>query len=117
MKNKIDEKQIKGKENIKSFSFYLSEEQFRKLKILKNHGYCKIMYIIRLAAYHIANMQVQKIKSYKDLNFSIKNGKHYKVDLPLEVYFKLESKKKETGLSRSKLIRIGLCDVLNLIEF
>lgn len=105
-----------GKKNVKSFSFYLSEEQFLKLKFLKEHGYCKIMYIIRLAALHIADMQNQQIKTYKDLRFSIQNGKHYKVDLPLGVYDKLENKKQETGLSKSKLMRIGLFDVLSLIS-
>lgn len=106
----------KAKDNLIPLHFTMSRKQYKNLKFLKDKGYCKIMYILRLAAVYISYTDTNNVKSYKDMDFNAKEGKHYKVDLPKEIYLKIENKKNETGFSMSKLLRIGLNDVLNFME-
>ena len=107
--------EVKKESNLVPLHFTMSESQYLKLKKLKQEGYCKIMYILRYATFYVIYSNEKNIRAYKDLEFKTKTGKHYKVDLPINVYNKMKEKSDMSGLSMSKLIRIGLNDVLSFL--
>lgn len=100
--------------NLVPLHFTMSKNQYEKLRILKTKGYCKIMYILRFAAVYIVTQEEKEIKAYKDFDFRTKEGKHYKVDLPKELYEEMQEKSSLCGFSLSKLLRIGLNDILKI---
>lgn len=100
---------------LKSLNFSISIDQYDKLKKLKQQGFCKTMYILRLVAFYMANYDTTKIKTYKDFGFTVKQSKHYRVDLPIDIYNKLEEQKNSAKMSKSKLMRIGLNEILNFM--
>jgi len=104
------------KNNLKPLSFTMTQKQFNKLKKLKKEAYCKSMYILRFAAYYITNIDETEIKSYKDFDFNTSGGVPYKVDLPIDLYNKINEKSQVLGYSMSKLMRISLNDILNFME-
>lgn len=115
MESQKEIEQKEGKSNLTPLHFTMSETQYTKLKTLKLEAYCKTMYILRLSAYYIATIDKKEVKAYKDLDFKTKSGKHYKVDLPNELYAKMKEQSETCGLSMSKLLRIGLNDILNFL--
>lgn len=110
--NEVKENYDKLKLNLTPLHFTMSKTQYYNLQKLKKEGFCKIMYILRYTACYIVKRE-ENIKSYKDNDFSTKTGKHYKVDLPNEIYNDIERIAENKRLSMSKVMRIGLNDVLN----
>lgn len=106
------ENEMQKEYNLVPLHFTMSENQYKKLRILKKEGFCKTMYILRLAAFYIASLQYKDVKSYKDVDFETKTGKHYKVDLPSDLYNKMKTQADLCGFSMSKLMRIGINDTL-----
>lgn len=102
------------RKNLETLYFSLSEAQYLKLRRLKDEGFCKIMYILRYSAMYVVNNK-DALRAYKDKDFNTRSGKRYKVDLPIELYKKMEDVATETGLSMSKIMRIGLNDVLSFL--
>ena len=92
--------------------FTMTDIQYEHLKELKITGYCKIMHILRFIAFKISKINKREIKAYMDSDFSIKRSKSYKILLPRKVYDDIQRKSDETGLSKSKLMRIGINDLL-----
>lgn len=92
--------------------FTMTDIQYEYLKDLKTIGYCKIMHILRFIAFKISKMNKRDIKAYMDSDFSIKRSKNYKILLPRKIYEDIQRKSDETGLSKSKLMRIGINDLL-----
>ena len=53
-------------------------------------------------------------KYFGKTGFETKTGKHYKVDLPSDLYNKMKTQADLCGFSMSKLMRIGINDTLYL---
>lgn len=104
-----------GRKKITPLHFTLSESQYIKLQKLKMEGYCKVMYILRYSAFYIM-LRKDEVKAYKDLDFNTKKGKHYKVDLPNEVYAELKKISEATGFSMSRIMRIALNETLSFLD-
>lgn len=112
-KKQLEQNKIyKENNNLIPLHFTMSKNQYDKLKELKDHGFCKIMYLLRFAAYSISKTEGNNIKVYVDHDFSTKEGKHYKIDLPTNVYQDIKQLSENTGLSMSKLMRIGINNTL-----
>lgn len=104
-----------GRKKITPLHFTLSESQYKKLQRLKGEGFCKVMYILRYAAFYIIENQ-DEIKAYKDLDFNTKTGQHYKVDLPNEIYAEIKRISETTGFSMSRIMRIALNEILGFMN-
>lgn len=104
-----------GRKKITALSFILSETQYRNLQKLKSEGFCKTMYILRFAAFYIVD-NPDEVRAYKDSDFNTKKGQLYRVELPNEIYAKMKKISETTGFSMSRIMRIGLNEVLSFMN-